>query len=77
MPSTQDQERSDVPAGTDSEFRSELKSLLNFHSRENGSNTPDHILADYLLAALAAFDSATAARESWYGVELTPGGVSS
>lgn len=47
-------------------FRDELRDLLNRHSKENGSNTPDWILADYLLAALEAFDVANRARERWY-----------
>jgi hypothetical protein len=64
---------STVPAGPRNELRSKLKALLNAESAENGSNTPDHILADYLLASLDAFDAATAARESWYGVRHAPG----
>src|SRR4051794_18585051 len=55
-----------VPAGPRNELRSKLKSLLNCESAENGSNTPDHILADYLMASLDAFDEATAARDNWY-----------
>lgn len=57
-------------------FRQELKSLLNKHSREGGSNTPDHILANYLVACLAAFDTATHQREEWYGIRLVPGQLS-
>jgi len=48
-------------------FRKELEVLINKHSRENGSNTPDFILADYLQNCLMAFDSAVFAREQWYG----------
>ena len=50
-----------------SEFRKELESLVNRHSGENGSNTPDFILADYLTDCLVAFDRAVNRRESWYG----------
>jgi hypothetical protein len=56
-----------------SEFRSCLKVLLNQHCAENISNTPDHILADYLLACLAGFDAAVNARSSWYGRHDAPG----
>lgn len=49
------------------DFRTELSSLLNRHSMENRSNTPDLILREYLCACLMAFDTATNARESWYG----------
>lgn len=48
-------------------FREQLTSLLNRESKENGSNTPDFILASYLHGALDAFDKATLERERWYG----------
>ncbi len=48
-------------------FRDNLESLINCESRENGSNTPDFILAAYLVSCLAAFDAAVVHRESWYG----------
>ena len=37
-------------------FRRELATLLNKHSKENDSNTPDYILADYLIGCLKTFD---------------------
>ncbi len=40
-------------------FRGDLASLLNQHSKEQGSNTPDFILAQYLVDCLEAFDRAT------------------
>lgn len=43
-----------------------LMGLLNKHSAENGSNTADFILAEYLLGCLRAFDAAVNAREVWY-----------
>jgi hypothetical protein len=49
----------------DISFREALERLVNAHSRENGSNTPDFILADYLCTCLAAFDVATRQREQW------------
>lgn len=48
-------------------FRRDLKGLLNSYSMENGSNTPDGILADYLLACLDAFDKAVNTRHKWFG----------
>lgn len=51
------------------EFRVELQSLINRYSKENGSNTPDFILADYLAGCLENFDKTVAAREKWYGRE--------
>lgn len=49
------------------EFRVEIEKLINRNSMENGSNTPDFILADYLNDCLSAFDTAVNAREAWYG----------
>lgn len=46
-------------------FRSELNELINRHSKENGSNTPDFILADYLIQCLQALDVAVSSRDSW------------
>lgn len=48
-------------------FRVELEKLINRESRENGSNTPDFILAEYLAQCLVAFDHAVQARERHYG----------
>jgi hypothetical protein len=49
------------------EFRKELEQLINRHSMENGSNTPDWILADYLAGCLCLFDSTVNARARWCG----------
>jgi len=57
----------------DSDFELELSSLLNRHSRENASNTPDFILARVMLNALHAHDEATRARDDWYGIKPAPG----
>ena len=51
-----------------SDFVSELTSLLNRHSKENGSGTPDFILAEYLWGCLSHFNAAVNRREAWYGV---------
>jgi len=48
-------------------FRKELENLINRHSKENGSNTPDFILAGYLHRCLDNFDSTVQYREQWYG----------
>jgi len=54
-------------------LRRKIESAINQMSAENGSNTPDFILAEYLTDCLAAFDKATMARDRWYGVPLRPG----
>jgi hypothetical protein len=51
----------------ETKFKTELKNLINCHSKENGSDTPDHILADYLIQCLTVFDHAVNMREKWYG----------
>ena len=48
-------------------FRKELEKLINKHSMENGSNTPDFILGRYLIGCLQTFDDVVNAREEWYG----------
>ena len=48
-------------------FRHELEKLINRESMENGSNTPDFILASYLFSCLKAYDLAVRAREHWFG----------
>lgn len=47
-------------------FRHALESIINRSSKENGSNTPDFILAKYLEACLENFDIAVNARSNWY-----------
>lgn len=48
-------------------FCNDLENLINRHSLENGSNTPDAILADYITDCLTVFDKAVNRREEWYG----------
>jgi len=55
-------------------LRKEIEEAINRVSAENGSNTPDFILAEYLLGSLAIFDAAVKAREKWYGREVNPTG---
>lgn len=47
------------------DLRTEIQVALNRHSAENGSNTPDFILADFLMSCLSAFDRTTVSREEW------------
>ena len=53
-------------------FQKELESLINEHSIENASNTPDFILAQYLSGCLSAFTVAIQQRENWYGRDPRP-----
>lgn len=54
----------DVKAPT---FIRELESLLNCHSIENESDTPDWILVDYIRRSLDAWNNAVLLRDKWYG----------
>ena len=47
-------------------FREELTNLINRHSIENGSDTPDFILSRYLCDCLENFNSITKRRKQWH-----------
>lgn len=48
-------------------FEKELENLINRYSKENGSNTPDFILAEYMSKCLTNFNDIVTKREKWYG----------
>lgn len=48
------------------EFERELAQLINKHSLENASDTPDFILALYLRNCLDNFAQVLTARDHWY-----------
>ncbi len=52
-------------------FHRELEALLNRHSQENASNTPDFVLAEFLTGCLATFNTCVNQREGWYGRQPT------
>lgn len=47
-------------------FLKELQELVNKHSKENDSDTPDFILAQYLNNCLTNFNLAQQQRSDWY-----------
>lgn len=53
-----------------SDLRDDIRAAINHNCAENGSNTPDFILAEFLLDCLKAFDKTSRARETWYGRSL-------
>lgn len=53
----------------------DIEAAINRNSAENGSNTPDYILAHFLEATLAAFDLAVRDRDDWHGFEPWPTNV--
>ena len=54
-------------ASRHNKLRKDIESVINKHSIENDSDTPDFILAEYLIGCLRTFDKATTRREEWYG----------
>ena len=48
-------------------FGRALQELINSYSMENGSNTPDFVLADYVKDVLHLFNQTVNRREEWYG----------
>lgn len=54
-------------------LKDEIKNLLNKYSAEDESNTPDHVLAEYIANCLDAFDLAVNSRDSWYNISPEPG----
>jgi hypothetical protein len=59
-------------AGAAQGFTSELSCLLNRHSMESASGTPDFILAAYLANCLLAWNQSMQEREAWYGRQANP-----
>lgn len=49
------------------QFELRLEELINEYNLENGSDTPDFILANYLNECIKNFDAAVKQREEWYG----------
>lgn len=47
-------------------FETELQDLINRYSLENGSATPDFILASYMKRCLDNWNTAVREREAWY-----------
>lgn len=54
---------------TKTDFTKELSALLNRACLENDSNTPDYILAEYLMDVLDAYARVTTKRDEWWGLK--------
>ena len=48
-------------------LRKNIEKLLNSACQENESNTPDFVLAEYLIGCLNVFNTAVIKRDNWYG----------
>lgn len=51
-------------------FLKDLETLINKHSVENASDTPDFILAEYLGLCLSAYQQTITKRDNWFGVDM-------
>jgi hypothetical protein len=51
-------------------FQQELEHLCNRYSVEHGSDTPDFVLAQFIVGCLEAWNGAVKRREKWYGREI-------
>ena len=50
-----------------SDLEADIRNCINRHSRESDSDTPDAILAHFLISCLEAFEVASNRREAFYG----------
>ena len=55
------------------EFERELTKLLNSQNMENGSDTPDFLLSEYLVQCLVTWNWMTKKRDNWYGQQCGDG----
>jgi hypothetical protein len=54
-------------------FRQELEKLINKHGIDNLLNTPDYILANYVIDSLMVYGNATEKRDSWHNFKTLDG----
>ena len=55
---------------TREDLAKKIRFVLNCASREGCTDTPDFILAEYMLSALECFETACRDREKWYGRQV-------
>uniref|UniRef100_A0A6M3KCB3 Uncharacterized protein n=2 Tax=viral metagenome TaxID=1070528 RepID=A0A6M3KCB3_9ZZZZ len=63
-------EGENMPVQEKVELEKGLSVLINRVSRENDSNTPDFLLAEFMMSCLDAFELTSNKREVWFGVTL-------
>lgn len=55
------------------QLKADFAAAINRASVEDDSNTPDHILAAYLVRCLEAYGVAVINRDDWYGERMRSG----
>lgn len=58
--------KGDEAAQNLTDFYDELVTLINKYSQERHSNTPDYLLADYMINCLTAYEKAVTRRDVWH-----------
>lgn len=56
-------------SSSEGDFTRNLERLLNSHSMENASNTPDFVLAKFMSRCLDAFNEGIRGRDEYYGIK--------
>ena len=56
-------------------LKKEIAAVLNRACRENNTDTPDFILAQYLISCLKAGEKLIQDRDNFYGVHTSPRGT--
>lgn len=51
-------------------FEKELEGLINKYSVENGSDTPDFLIAEFMSNCLIAYQQVITKRDKWFGVDM-------
>ena len=51
-------------------FEEALKTLINQYSKENDSNTPDYLLANFLNEVLISYSATLRARDKWFNINV-------
>jgi hypothetical protein len=66
MSDTDNHKKEHVMSDSDEfEFANDLAAVLNKHSMEDGSNTPDYVLAQFLIECLQAWNAGIGLRAAW------------
>ena len=61
-----------VDTNNETNFKQELNNLINKYNIENQSNTPDFILANYLMMCLESFNNAVKGRDTFFSFDPIP-----
>lgn len=54
-------------------FKEQIAAIINMEGRESNSNTPDFLLAEFMVSCLVSAEHLINAREAWYGYYNKPG----